>query len=484
MRARQRRGRQRTGATLLVVAALFVWSAGDAARASSRAEPRAVTAAGVVSARASTSAVPRACRTQSSSAWTVDERTTLVVPEFGRLGDLVVDRNGAATLAQRSWVDDTPVVRTVSLPAAPSDPQTVPSPPHSEPVPDGAREAMLLPEYNDHLGVDDSGALTTLVLRNLLLENGQITRDSDLVLSDRPVGGTWEATPHVADVGKIGGAELHVNASGAAVAVWNRDEGRRLSLRVSYRPAAGAEWTPAQPLAPDALSFWASGIDDSGRALVGYATGPGDIRFVTGTPTGGWSRPHRFPRGIVDDFAVGAGGHARVILRHGKDFDDVRSYTMSPIGRWSRGVRQPDTDILRTVTGLDAAGRATTIRWEKDGLVARTSDRSRHWRKPCVLDDALRGRRSIYEADDNFAVNSRGDAVVVYRTWDRARGTHLWASYKPVGQPWTEPIRLPAGATRRYAEARAAIGPAGHATVAWSGRNRKRITIVRMSPVP
>ena len=359
----------------------------------------------------------------------------------------------------------------------------MPSPPHSQPVPDGAREAMLLPEYDDHLGVDDSGALTTLFLRNLLLENGQATKDFDLVLSDRPAGGTWEATPQVADVGKIARAELHVNASGAAVAVWNRDEGRRLSLRVSYRPAAGAAWTPAERPAPDASFFWVSGIDDSGRVVLAYATRPGDIRFVIGTPTTGWSRPHRFPRGIVDDFAVGAGGHARVTIRHGKDFDDVRSYAMSPTGRWSHGVRQPDADILRTVTGLDAAGRATTMRWEKDGLIARTSDRSRHWRKPCILDDALRGRRSIYEADDNFAVNSRGDAVVVYRTWDRARGTQLWASYKPVGEPWTEPLKLPAGATRRYADARASIGSAGHAVIAWSGRSHKRITIVRMSPV-
>ena len=124
------------------------------------------------------------------------------------------------------------------------------------------------------------------------------------------------------------------------------------------------------------------------------------------------------------------------------------------------------------------------MRWETEQLVARTSDRNRQWRKPCVLAQGLRGRHWTHEADDNFAVNSRGDAVVIYRTWSRPGGTHLWASYKPVGQPWTEPIKLPPGATRHYAETRAAIGPAGHVAVAWAAANRKRFTIVRMSPVP
>ncbi|WP_210441298.1 hypothetical protein [Nocardioides xinjiangensis] len=444
-------------------------------------------ATGVVGAtHASTPAVPRACRTQPSSAWTIDERRTLVDPVAGTLGDLVVDRNGTATLARRDWADDARIVRTSSLPAAPGDPQTVPGPPQGEPDPD-EHVSTLFPDYDDHLGVDDSGALTTLFLQDRLLQNGQLAPlGYNLALSDRPAGGTWLPTPHVADVGQIDRARLHVNASGAAVALWNRYQGR-LRLYVSYRPAADAAWTPAQRLAPAASFSWVSGIDDSGRVVVGYATHPADIRFVTGTPTAGWSRPHRFPDGIVEDFAVGAGGHARVTLLHGSvhsNFDDRRTYTMSPTGRWSRGVPQPSTDSLRTVTALDGAGRATSMRWDKEQLVARTSDRNRQWRKPCVLAQGLRGRRHTSEADDHFAVNSRGDAVVMYRTWNRARGTHLWASYKPVGQPWTEPIKLPAGATRRYAEARAAIGPAGHAAVGWSARNHKRITIVRMSPVP
>jgi hypothetical protein len=484
MRARQRGSRQRTGGKLLVVVALLVWSAGDAAKASPGADPRAVAAAGaVVAATASTSSVLRACRTQPSSAWTIDERRTLVEPGSGTMGDLVVDRNGTATLARRDWDDDARIVRTSSLPAAPGDPQTVPGPPQGEPDPD-ERVSTMFPDYDDHLGVDDSGALTTLLLQDRLLQNGQLAPlGYNLALSDRPAGGTWPTTPHVADVGQIDRARLHVNASGAAVALWSRYQGR-LRLRVSYRSAAGAAWTPAQRLAPAASFSWASGIDDSGRVVVGYATHPADIRFVTGTPTAGWSRPHRFPDGIVDDFTVGAGGHARVTLLLCKDFDDRRTYTMSPTGRWSRGVPQPNTDSLRTVTALDGVGRVTSMRWEKEQLVAHTSDRNRQWRQTCVLAQGLRGRRWTHEADDNFAVNSRGDAVVIYRTWNRAHGTHLWASCKPVGQPWTEPIKLPAGATRRYAEARVAIGPAGHAAVAWSARNHKRITFVRMSSVP
>lgn len=66
--------------------------------------------------------------------------------------------------------------------------------------------------------------------------------------------------------------------------------------------------------------------------------------------------------------------------------DDVVS------GAWGAAVRQPATRSLEPVIGIDGAGRAAYMYWNKRRLMIRWSGRDGRWRKPCVLADGPRGR--------------------------------------------------------------------------------------------
>lgn len=428
-------------------------------------------------APASTQTGPRPCPSQPGSAWTtVDRRSEDLV--WANIGDLVVDRDGSATLALDEMAGNHFNARTLSLPAAEGDPQKLPGPPpNMQPIPDGAEVSGHFPD-GTHLGVDDSGTLTAMFQQDLRERSGVGTEYYDLVLSDRPAGRAWPPEPHVAGTDSITGAELAVNASGAAVVAWH-GFGFEEPLQVTYRPAAGAAWTPAQPVAPDAAFVGDVGIDDAGRVVMLYITRNRKTVAVRGTPVTGWSRPKPLA-GSSPRLEVSAGGAALVTV--GRGFPGTRHYTftMSPSGAWGAAVRQPVTRSLEPGIAIDGAGRAAYLYWQKRRLLIRWSGGSGRWRTPCVLADRVSDPRHYDRASDHVAVNARGDAVVVYRT--RAPTPQLWARYKAAGQPWTEPIEATAEATGLHREFRAAIGPSGHAAIAWVAPNFKQLDFVRMAP--
>ena len=418
---------------------------------------------------------PRPCPTQSAAAWANPNRSTSYVAN-GSLGDLVVAPRGTATLA---WVSGSRTsrvwqVRTSDLPSSPGDPQVLPGP-RTGLVPAGAKASALFP-IGDHLGVDDSGALTAAFQQDLLLASGQTTEVYDLVISDRAVGNTWSSMPHVADDGSISGAELAVNSSGAAVLAWDVYDGGGFPSYVSYRPAAGAAWTPAVRVAPRSQSVRDVGIDDAGRAVLLYSTPSEDAMAVRGTPTAGWSRPQPLP-GRDMTLAVGAGGAAVVSGLRGAQ--GLRPYTisMSRSGTWGAPVPQPDADFPGPTVAMDGAGRALYLWWDEQRLMTRWSERGGSWREPCVLADGVADPRYFDHVASHVAVNSRGDALVVWRTKDPA--PQLWARAKRAGQAWTEPIEVTAGTGRLLGEFRAAIGARGHAAIAWTTGDQRQVKLLQ-----
>lgn len=86
----------------------------------------------------------------------------------------------------------------------------------------------------------------------------------------------------------------------------------------------------------------------------------------------------------------------------------------------------------------------------------------------------------VLDGAGHVAINRRGDAVVAYRIKDDT--PQLWARYKPAGQPWTEPIEATAEATGPQRAFRAAIGPSGHAAIAWVAPNFHQLYLIRMAP--
>lgn len=494
--SRRTRGR---GATLaiVVVAVLISWSGFDASGSARRStdaqheedrpseaatDLEAGTAPGgetpaEVEATESRQSGPRQCPSQPWGAWTTEDRRTEDFA-WADIGDLVVDQDGTATLALDEMVDGLFNARTLSLPAAEGDPQKLPGPPpNMQPVPEGAGVSATFP-LGTHLGVDDSGTLSAMFEQDIRQRGGMGSEYYDLVLSDRPDGRAWSAEPHVAATNSITGAELAVNASGAAVVAWH-GFGNEEPLRVTYRPAAGAAWTAAQPVAPEAAFVGDVGIDDAGRVVMLYGTPDQEVFAVRGTPVTGWSRPKPLG-GSSPRLEVSAGGAALVNLTRGRLGTRNYTFSMSPSGAWGAAVRQPATRSLEPGIAIDGAGRATYMYWQKRRLMLRWSGRDGQWRKPCVLANRVSDPRHYDEPSDHLAVNARGDAVVVYRTKNPI--PHLWARYKPAGQPWTEPIEVTAEATGLQREFRAAIGPSGQAAIAWVTPNFRQLHLIRMAP--
>jgi hypothetical protein len=383
---------------------------------------------------------PQPCPSQPSSAWTTQDDMTRDLPAYGKIGDLVVDRQGTATLA---WTDELGGhwnVRTSDQPSSPGDPQVLPGPAH-DPVPDGAEVSAHFP-LGDHLGVDGSGALTAMWLQDLRLPGGYNTEYYDIVLSDRAAGGAWSPVPAVVGDGGVYESGLAVNASGAAVVGWDQYDDGEFPAYVSYRAAAGAPWTPAEKVAPDAQSLQDVGIDDAGRVVLLYDTSQGEgVMAVRGTPITGWSRPHPLTA-YGATLSVSAGGAAVVAFSRGAR---GRNYTirMSPSGTWDPPVRQPGAvDYPYRTVAMDGAGRALYVWWDEQRVMTRWSSPGGRWRAPCVLAEGVPDPRYFDDVDSHVAVNPHGDALVVWRTKDET--PHLWARYKPAGQAWTEAIEVTA----------------------------------------
>lgn len=421
---------------------------------------------------------PRACPSQPGSVLTIRGQTTDEVA-WGSIGDLVVGPRGAATLAwisgsrsSRGWQ-----VQTSSLPSSPGDPQVLPGPP-PDVLPAGARVSALF-GLGDHLGVDGSGALTATFRQDLRLANGQTTESYDLALSDRAPGGAWSSVPHVVDEGGLMDTELAVNSSGAAVVAWDRIDDGDFSSYVSYRPSAGAAWTPAERVASSS-GLLDAGIDEAGRAVLVYMTEGEKTSAVRGTPLDGWSRPQPLP-GRARTLAVGADGAAVVEGSRGSEGRRPFTVSMSPSGTWREPVRQPgDALYPDRPVAIDGTGHALYVWWEEQRLMTRRSGAGGRWRSPCVLANDVREPRYFDDVDAHVAVNSRGDALVMWRTKDPT--PQLWARYKPSGQPWTEPLAVTPDDGRLLGEFRAAVGARGHVAMAWITGNSRQIHLLRSDP--
>ena len=365
---------------------------------------------------------PQPCPSQPSGAWTTQDHTTRDLAAYGSIGDLVVDRRGTATLA---WSDEAGGhwnVRTSDQPSSPGDPQVPPGPP-PDPLPDFLPEGTQVSSFfrsGDHLAVAGSGALTAMWLQDLRLPNGQSTEHYDIVLSDRAAGGAWSPVPAVVGDGGVYEVRLAVNSSGAAVVAWDEYEDGDSLAYVSYRPAAGAAWTPAEQVATHAQSLRDVGIDNAGRVVLLYAARRGEGLAVRGTPMTGWSRSRPLTAAAAT-LAVSASGAAVAAVGRGVR---GRHYTirMSPSGAWGAAVRQPDADIYPYATiAMDGAGRALYVWWDAQRLMTRWSWPGGRWREPCVLSEGVPDPRYFDDIDSHVAVNRRGDALVGGARMNRGR---------------------------------------------------------------
>ena len=423
---------------------------------------------------------PVPCPSGTMESWTMHERIT-ITESVGELEwmnpGVVVNRTGTATVA---WGTADFLIRTADDPPAPGDPQ---DPAH------GAQDTYFAPE--DHLAIDAADVQTLMYQKSVRWTNNGFAEIFDLVLSDRVSGSEWSSSLAEVKERILLRADLAVNASGAAVVVWSESKTTRTEDRLyaSYRDVAGATWTAPQRVpAPDAFDYDV-GIDDAGRVLLVY-----DRLFdkhegvwaIRRSRAGEWEKTRQLsgPGTELFGLAVSAGGAAVVTHGHvdGNGRPDGPHFTsrMSPAGKWGAPVGQPNGLGLGGLVDMDAKGRALIAGWKGADLMGRWSRPDGRWRKPFVLTADV-SKTLKWGLTERVAVNRRGDAVV--RWGPKGRIAHVWARYKPVGQEWTQPVRL-TRADKPPQLFRAAIGECGHVAFAWVTSGDPELQVLRASPMP
>ena len=422
------------------------------------------------------------CPSDTARSWTLHEPTTVPggVSEFPWFTpSIVVSSTGTATVAYAAGQG---LTRTVDDPPAAGDPQD-PS--------QGGDDIYLHP--GDHLALDRSDIQTLAYDDTIRVSRGGFTTVSDLVLTDRPPGGTWSSSPTRVEERMVLRSDLSVNASGAAVVVWSEfiTPGGEERLRASYRAAAGEEWTAPQRVpAPHTFDFNV-GIDDTGSVLLTYDSlheRDEGVYAVRRDPTGRWTSPRRLSGRNTELFgtALSAGGGAVVTHGHvdGDGAPRGRHYAtfMTPEGNWGPRHRQPAGIGTSALTlDMDARGRALIAGWVDNDLKGRWSRPDGRWRKPFVVAANVRPTGE-WGLAAQVAVNGRGDAVV---SWGVQRATPLArARYKPAGQNWTRPVRVTEiGAQPELLGT--AIGECGHVAFSWTTHETpRRLHLLRATPRP
>jgi hypothetical protein len=415
--------------------------------------------------------------------------------------DLVVSRTGRATVA---WTGapggfrlQPRIVGIADDPPAPGDPHGPPGPPDPQDPLDAQVDAVIDAEWpGSHLGIDLADRQTLLWQQDLLTPPGPdqvFTELYDMVLSERGTGGGWSTSPVVV-TDFVSGAQLAVNASGAAVVAWEAFTQRPngdFHVYASYRDTAGAGWTSPERV-PDTAILSQVGIDDDGRVLLVYQRSGHNgetFRAIRRSRAGEWGKPQRV--GGPDTFppirvALGAGGAALLVFRrlegHGPPDGTQYMSRMSPTGTWGAPVRHSGgLPVGPRAFGMDSKGRALIAWWNGTDLMGRSTRPDGRWRKPWVLAaNVSKPRRS--ELDTQVVVNRRGDALVVWRA--KGREAQLWGRYKPAGHGWTRPVSVTPVDSPPGAYFAAAIGDCGHAAVAWTTRNNRHIQVRRFTPTP
>jgi hypothetical protein len=450
---------------------------------------------------------PMACPSERTRSSTMQDIATVSRGvEVGPL-DVVVSRTGKATLAWTAAPGGfefyrPQVVRIADDPPAPGDPHGPPGPPDPQDPLDAQVNAMTLsfPESpSGTLAIDASDRQTLLWEQDLLTPSGPeqvFTEFYDVVIADRAPSGGWSTSP-VVGFGFVSGTQLAVNASGAAVVAWQRMTQRPngpgpFRVFASYRDTAGAGWTSPERV-PNTEALVQVGIDDAGRVLLMYQgsgrKGDDSLKVVRRSPAGRWGKPRRVggPSAYQHQMALGAGGAAVVAYRQtNRDgHDEQFTSRMSPAGTWAAPVRQPGGLPFGPHTlDMDAKGRALTAWWRGTDLMVRSSGPDGEWRKPCVLAaDVSKPHRSELEAPlVQLVVNRRGDALVVWRA--KGQVEQLWARYQPAGRDWMRPVKMTPTDSPPRAYFAADLGELGHAAVAWTTRNNRKIQVRRLTPTP
>ncbi|NPD04859.1 hypothetical protein HN031_09215 [Nocardioides sp. zg-1308] len=415
------------------------------------------------------------CSTGRPGAWTLEKPTTVAgrisSAEYLTPTDIIVTQDGTATVAYQGAGH---LARTADDPPAADDPMD----------PSGGRDETWLEPGDDHLAVDGSGTQTMVVQEPVRFNSNTFTQFHDLVVADRPAGGSWSTAPVTAQDKEITGrVDVAVNASGAAVLVWSQNT----RYRAIYRTAAGAPWSGPQRIPAARAYDFDVDIDDAGRIVLAYDRpyeNPPGVYAIRRSRDGRWTPSKQLSGPDTELFGMALNADGVAVVSHGPTDDGtplgrVHTSRMTADGTWQAPVRQPHSLGLHGVS-VDERGRALIGGWDRGSLRGRWSRADGTWRQPfniaADVDDTRR-----WGLDPHVTANGRGDALAAWGTKTGAGDLGLWARFAAAGGDWTKPQRV-TPTTHQPTRFDAAIGDCGHAAFAWTSGKPHQLHIRRATP--
>jgi PKD domain len=320
------------------------------------------------------------------------------------------------------------------------------------------------------VGVDAAGAAVAIWRRH---DGSKYVVQSAV----KPAGGQWASPVDISDAGENAeGPELAVGPGGEAVAVWSRFNGTRDIVQAAIRPSGGP-WQPAVDLSAAGQNAREAqvAIDPSGNAVAVWSRFDGAKYIVQGArrPAGGGWEPAldisaSGQNAEAPQVAIDAAGAAVAVWARSDGVDPiVQAAVKGPVGPWAGHVdlSAPGDFSSEPQVAVDPAGTAVAT-WARDNSPTRRIEAAVRpagggWQPSVPL-----SRAGEAAEDPDVAVDPAGNAVVL---WSRTDGSPrvIEAAAKQLGGPWSgpEPISV---VGLSAAEPRVAIDPAGNRVAVWS----------------
>ncbi|MCY7314389.1 MAG: hypothetical protein LH480_01845 [Rubrivivax sp.] len=286
-----------------------------------------------------------------------------------------------------------------------------------------------------------------------------------------------------------GSPQVALDAAGNAIVVFSGSISEPFPTAFTARySAAGASWSPATALAARAYNARLA-IDSNGNALVIYDAWNGNYTDVAArryeASTGAWQIARILSAdigGSGPQIAFDANGNAIAVWQM-RDGATARFKLMSDryvvgLGWHPQGL---PTTIASGSSGLDhrlavdPSGAAVVV-WEQTGFGPNEIFTSRFagasWSTPVrVQSGTHRGAAFVQEEKPSVAMDGNGNAVVVWREFDLAGISSIWARRYVAGIGGTAGRIDDSGTYTTGGFAQIAMDAAGNATAVWNQGN-------------
>jgi Ca2+-binding RTX toxin-like protein len=293
----------------------------------------------------------------------------------------------------------------------------------------------------------------------------------------RPAGGSWAPAQLIsAPAAATESPRLAMDKLGNAVAIWHQSSGHDSVVRAAIRPAGGV-WGKAQDLSgPGQVAFNADVAAKSGQVTAVWTVlseRRTAVESSSRTVAGSWG-PVQTLSGPIGNasapvVAVDDQGGAVASWRWADGaFLVVQAAVRSKAGAWSAPevLSGPGRSASQPQIAMDASGNAIVAwlrfngSWTAAQVASRTAGGS--WEVAQNLSERGGNARRL-----DLAMNSRGDAVVIWTQTKLTSSADLWSSFRPNGsRRWG---RAPVTPNWYGLEARVALDEQGNTTAVWAG---------------